>query len=281
MSFATRADKYELYGLSVQSSDHEIAFFEKVYQHHFGRSPKILREDFCGTHAVAAAWLRSDAGRTAIGVDLDPEPVWWGQEHNQLSPEETDRLTLIQGDVRATPSAKAHVLAAENFSYCLFKTRDGLREYFKAARKNLAKDGLFVMDLMGGGDCHFEDQEDTRAIRYPADGRLNQGKSKAAKNKLKRFTYVWRQEDFNPITHDALFHIHFRFPDKSTLKNAFTYDWRLWTVPEIRELLAEAGFKQVEIWWDTDVADEDGNPVYQPATDGTPHAAWLCYVVAR
>lgn len=280
MSYATKADKYELYGLSVQSSDHEISFFDKIYRHHFGKSPKVLREDFCGTHAVAAAWIRSDLGRTAVGVDLDPEPVAWGVKHHALDADEAARLTLVHGDVLKVKGQKAQVLAAENFSYCLFKTRDALRNYFKSARANLAKDGLFVMDLMGGGDCHFEDQEDTRAIRYPADGVLNQGKRKGTK-KLQRFTYVWRQEDFNPITHDVLFHIHFRFPDKSVLKNAFTYDWRLWTTPEIRELLTEAGFKQVEIWWDTDVADEDGNPVYAPATDGTPHAAWLCYVVAR
>jgi hypothetical protein len=276
-ALAARADRYELYGLSVQSSDHEISFFEKIYRHHFGRSPRVLREDFCGTHAVAAAWVKSDPKRVAVGVDLDPEPVWWGREHNELTDEQADRLTLTQGNVLSTPTQKAEILAAENFSYCIFKTREALRTYFKAARKNLAKDGLFVMDLMGGGDCHFEDQEDTRAIRYPAAGKLNAGR----KDKLKRFTYVWRQEEFNPITHDALFHIHFRFPDGSEMKNAFTYDWRLWTVPEIRELLLEAGFKQVDVWWDTEVADEDNNPVYAPATDGIPHAAWLCYVVAR
>src|SRR6478752_7079641 len=161
MSHATKADKYELYGLSVQSSDHEISFFDKVYRHHFGKSPKVLREDFCGTHAVAAAWIKSDLGRTAIGVDLDPEPVAWGVKHNALSADEAARLTLVEGDVLKVKGKKAQVLAAENFSYCLFKTRDSLRNYFKAARANLAKDGLFVMDLMGGGDCHFEDQEDT------------------------------------------------------------------------------------------------------------------------
>ena len=276
-TFADRADRYELYGLSVQASDHEITFFEKVYQHHFGRSPKVLREDFCGTHAVAAAWIRSQPDRVAIGVDLDPEPVWWGQERHELTEEEHDRLTLIQGDVRTAKSQKAEILAAENFSYSLSKTRESLKEYFRAVKKNLAKDGLFVMDLMGGGECHFEDQEDTRNLRYPADGVINAD----GKEKLKRFTYVWRQEKFNPLTHDVLFHIHFRFPDGSEMKNAFTYDWRLWTAPEIKELLAEAGFKTVEIWWDADVVDEDDNPVYAPAKDGTPHAAWLAYVVAR
>jgi hypothetical protein len=90
---------------------------------------------------------------------------------------------------------------------------------------------------------------------------------------------VWHQERFDPITADALFHIHFRFPDGSALEQAFTYDWRLWTLPELRELLVEAGFSEVHVYWETD--DKEGNPSgnYRRSTSGKPDPAWLCYVV--
>jgi len=42
---------------------------------------------------------------------------------------------------------------ALNFSYCIFKTRDRLRDYFKAVRTSLKKDGLFVLDLYGGTEA--------------------------------------------------------------------------------------------------------------------------------
>ena len=32
------------------------------------------------------------------------------------------------------------------------------------------------------------------------------------------------------------------------LRHAFTYHWKLWTLPEILELLHEAGFPEVHVW---------------------------------
>lgn len=32
------------------------------------------------------------------------------------------------------------------------------------------------------------------------------------------------------------------------LKHAFTYHWKMWTIPEILELLREAGFEEVHVW---------------------------------
>lgn len=270
---AAAADRYELYGLSVQDTEHEVAFFDRVYRQHFRRKPLVLREDFCGTHAVSAAWIRSDPARRAVGVDLDPEPMAWGVERHALDKREWPRLTLIQGDVLATASEKAEVLAAQNFSWWIFKTRPQALAYFKAAKKNLARQGLLVLDMMGGGECHYQEQEDTRRIRYPAKLALGA--------RMRRFTYVWRQEKFNPITHHALFHIDFRFEDRSEMTRAFSYDWRLWTLPETAELLHEAGFSKVEVWWDMECQDQHGLPVYKPACDGEPYPAWLCYVVAR
>lgn len=32
------------------------------------------------------------------------------------------------------------------------------------------------------------------------------------------------------------------------MKHAFTYHWKLWTIPEILEMLQEAGFTEVHVW---------------------------------
>jgi hypothetical protein len=58
---------------------------------------------------------------------------------------------------------------------------------------------------------------------------------------------------FNPIDHHLVCDIHFRFRNGHTLRRAFHYDWRLWTLPEIEDALREAGFRDVHFYiegWD-------------------------------
>ncbi|MHC5010481.1 MAG: SAM-dependent methyltransferase [Planctomycetota bacterium] len=262
-SRARKADRYDLYQKSVQEPSCEVDFFDRAYRRANRRLPKVLREDFCGTFAVCCEWVKK-RGRTAIGVDLDPEPLAWGREHNlsRLPAEAQKRVRLLQKDVRSVGRTKADVLAAQNFSYWIFKTREELRAYFRTARRNLAPDGIMVLDLMGGSDCLIEDHTDVR--------------------KYKGFRYLWEQARFDPITHDAKFHIHFKFKDGSKLKRAFTYEWRFWTIPEIRELLVEAGFSDTTVYWEgTDEETGEGNGEWSPAASAPSDDAWIAYVVAR
>jgi len=117
-----------------------------------------------------------------------------------------------------------------------------------------------VMDMMGGPECLEEDREDTRDMG--------------------RFTYVWEQARFDPITHDALFHIHFRFKDGSEWPRAFTYDWRFWTIPEVREVLAEAGFSRSHVYWEGTDEDGEGDNNWKKATWAHSEPAWIAYIVA-
>src|SRR5688572_8118187 len=55
---AATADKHELYQLSVQDPEIEIAFINRVYKKTHGRLPVSLREDFCGTALFCAAWAK-------------------------------------------------------------------------------------------------------------------------------------------------------------------------------------------------------------------------------
>jgi hypothetical protein len=266
-TMADRADKFHCYQQSVQTPEHEVEFFEQAYRDVFRRKPYTLREDFCGTFAVCCHWVASHKKRTAIGVDLCSETLQWGRDHNlaKLTEEQQSRVRLLEQDVRKRNRPQVDVLAAQNFSFWIFKTRKEVIDYFKIARSNLKADGIMVMDMMGGGECYEEELVDKRTIKKGKKG----------------FKYHWEQASFNPITGDASFYISFKFADGSKLKKAFEYHWRFWTIPEVRELLAEAGFSESHVYWE--IEDED-----DPELDGTwerrdrapSDPSWICYIVA-
>jgi len=64
------------------------------------------------------------------------------------------------------------------------------------------------------------------------------------------------------------------------MKNAFVYDWRVWTLPELTEMLSEAGFNPTVYWEGTDKNNE-GNGIFTPATQGEADAGWVVYIVAQ
>ena len=70
--------------------------FSLMYTDLRGKRPYVLREDFCGTFAISADWVCSDKKRTAIAIDLDPEPLEYGKEERliQLTPGEQKRIKL-------------------------------------------------------------------------------------------------------------------------------------------------------------------------------------------
>ena len=69
--------------------------------------------------------------------------------------------------------------------------------------------------------------------------------------------------------------------DGTRLRRAFRYEWRLWTVPEIRELLAEAGFTHTEVYWEgTDLKTRKGNGVFRRTSRVESCPGWVAYIVA-
>ncbi len=259
---AERADRHNLYERSVQDADAELDFVAREYRRLRGRNARCLREDFCGTASVATHWVHRHRQNRAIGVDVDPSVLAWGEAHHvrKLSRGERGRLTLLNADVMRVKTPPQDVCLAMNFSYWIFKTRAALRNYFRATRLALADDGLFMLDCYGGYDAF-------RVLKE--------------KRELRGFTYIWDQASYNPVNGDLRCHIHFQFPDRSALKEAFTYEWRLWTLPEIREVLAEAGFAQSIVYgqgWDAKQEDGDGD--YKPVESVDPDAGWIAYLVA-
>lgn len=256
---ADTADRHELYQLSVQASSHEVEIFDDLYKRAFKKKPLSMREDFCGTALLCATWVKSDPKRTAVGVDLDEPTLAWGRERN-IEPlgEDASRVTLLQEDVRAQRPGKFHVINALNFSYSVFRTRQDLGGYFKRVRESLEDDGLFLVDAYGG----WEAQEPMLEPREIAGG----------------FTYIWDQHSFDPITHEVVNHIHFKFKDGTKMDKAFTYEWRYWTLPELQELLHEAGFSDVRVYWDQ--AEDEDDEDYRHAKSAENQPGWLSYLVA-
>ncbi|MBI1422603.1 MAG: class I SAM-dependent methyltransferase [Gammaproteobacteria bacterium] len=269
-TMAETADRHLMYQAAVQAADVEVEFLDKIFREIRGRQPLSFKEDFCGTALLSVEWCKSDPKRTAIGVDIDEPTLKWGGEHN-LQPAGSDvasRVTLLQKDVREVLEPKVDITCAFNFSFCIFKTRGSLREYFTKARAGLKDDGMLVLDIFGGTECMDTLEEETELEDVSG-------------------TYVWEHAKFNPITNEILCHIHFEFPDKSRMEKAFTYDWRLWSVPELKELLEEAGYSKVRVYWEqfeeTDDDDDylESNGEFLEATEVENQESWHAYIVAE
>ncbi|MCY2961561.1 MAG: class I SAM-dependent methyltransferase [Planctomycetota bacterium] len=261
---ARTADKYELYQLAVQSPEHDLAFVARHYRRERGREPLHLREDFCGTAFLSATWVKGHKDRTAEGYDLDATTLAWSREHN-LAPlgAAAQRVALHQRDVRVRGDRPADIRLAQNFSYCIFKTRAEMVEYFRCVHRGLAKDGLFALDIYGGTEA-TEEMEEERKVEGG-------------------FTYVWDQHRYLPGTNDYTCHIHFRFRDGTEMKRAFTYEWRFWSMPEIKELLREAGFRDVRSYFEQSNAHDEGSGIYKLDETGASCqncAGWVAYILA-
>ena len=260
---ADKADRHLLYQQSVQEVEAEIDFIYQTWQTLRQRPAELLREDFCGTAATSCEWVRRADQHTAIGVDLSEEVLEWGRQHNlaELDPTQQERIHLLQDDVVSVLAEPADIVLAMNFSYYLFLERSELRDYFRNVLSGLNEDGIFFLDAYGGYEAPME-------ITEPRD--------------CDGFTYIWEQASFNPIDAQMQCYIHFEFPDGSRMDRAFSYYWRLWTPPEIREMLAEAGFATSHVYWEgTDEETGEGDGEFTSSETGDADPGWIAYIIAE
>ncbi len=257
---ARNADRHALYQLAVQDAATEGRFLARTFERIAGRKAASLREDFCGTALLCAEWVKKKY-RTAVGVDLDREVLAWGAAHNLTRlGDRAARVQLRRQDVRAPCRGPFDLSVALNFSYFTFRTRGDLRGYFAGVRRSMARDGLFVLDAYGG---------------------YQSWRRQVERRRLRGFTYIWDQARVDPIDHLVVNHIHFEFPNGTRMRRAFTYQWRLWTIPEIRELLAEAGFSRSTAYWEDRDANGIGTGTYRPRTHVAQTPAWVAYILAE
>ncbi|CAL5426326.1 unnamed protein product [Camellia sinensis] len=276
--------KFSLYQQSVQSPKGDISYLQKFFLMYVGgRLPLHLQEDFCGTALLSSEWLRSDSRRTAVGLDLDLEALNWCMEENinKIGADGYSRISLFHGNVlhphesqlvkfdnqylvgnitpndneddgsetappdstvqespsgfnngklmKDFPLPARDIVCAFNYSCCCLHSRIDLLSYFKHARNALSrKGGIFVMDLYGGTSSELE-------LRM--------------QRKFPNFTYVWEQAGFDIIQRKTRISLHFHLQkQQKKLRHAFSYSWRLWSLPEIKDCLEEAGFQSVHFW---------------------------------
>lgn len=262
-TLAERADRHRLYQRSVQDVVAECDFVESTFRKLKGRMARSLREDFCGTANTSCEWVRRNRNHRATAVDLDAAVLEWGARHNigKLNGSAFKRIVLIEDNVASVKTEPVDIVLAMNFSYQLFDTRSDLRRYFRHVRNSLVDGGVFFLDAYGGYDSYREIKD---------------------KREYNGYTYIWDQARYDPISGRMQTYIHFYFPDGSKMKRAFSYSWRLWTLPEIRDLLDEVGFTRVTVWWEgTDEETGEGNGIFEPTLQGSADAGWICYLSAE
>lgn len=255
-------DKYYYYHKSVQSPDADVLFFDKTFKDLRGFEATTLREDFCGTFSICCEWTKLGENKKAIGVDLDPEPIEYGKNtyFKELNDDQQNRINVINGNVMSPENPTADIVSASNFSYFCFKTRAEMKDYFSKAHASLNEKGMFVVDCFGGSATAEPIEEETE---HEKEG----------------FSYFWDQDGFDPVTNFAQFYIHFQRKGEKKREKVFSYDWRMWSIPEIKDLMYEVGFKKVVVMWEGTDDDGEGNGEFTPVEQGEDCESWIAYVV--
>jgi SAM-dependent methyltransferase len=264
-------DRHVLYEAAVQDVDFDLAFMQRIYRQLRGRPFRLLREDFCGTARLACEWVRRKPQRRAWAVDLSASTLAWARrQHLRYLGDAAPRVKLIHADVRRSRAPRVDVVAALNCSYWVFHSRAELVDYFQRVRRALRPGGLLVLDSFGGEGC----------MRALIEHRRVRGRRTYAGERVGPFTYTWEHKSYNPVDHHLLAYIHFKPDGHRAMPRAFKYDWRLWTLPEIQEMLREAGFRDALVYvqgWDS----EKNQPlsVFRRRGRFENQEAWLANIV--
>ena len=95
------------------------------------------------------------------------------------------------------------------------------------------------------------------------------------------FKYFWECQMFNPMTNNCRFAIHFKKKGEKKRKDVFVYEWRMWFMSELRDVMEEAGFsKTVGYWEGDDEEDGSGDGNFFPTDDAENCDAWVTYIAA-
>jgi SAM-dependent methyltransferase len=232
-----------------------------------GGDPRILGEDFCGTAAVSRAWAAMSLAHRAVGVDHDAAALAGAGAGPHR------RVGLIRADVLAVREP-VDLIAVLNFSICEWHDRARLVAYFRHAMSRLRPGGCIVCDIYGGADAFLAGSVDQHFTA--PDG--------------SRVVYTWEHRTTDPFTGRVVCAMHFAVRPASpsrarpqVLNDAFVYDWRLWSVPELRDAMTEAGLETTAVYpRQPDALDSDGGYHILPVQDASELGdSYSVYVVGR
>lgn len=255
-------DKYDYYRRSVQGPENDVLFLRSTYNEIRGKEAVSLREDFCGTFSICCEWAKLGTKNLAFGIDLDSEPILYGLTHYlpKLVPSQRERVKIQQMNVLNPGLPKVDLIAAMNFSHYIFKERSVMKSYFHNCHATLNQGGLLVVDCFGGTQCFEANEEETVH---------------------KNFSYFWDQESYDPVTGNGMFHIHFKPKGQKKIEKVFSYDWRMWSIPELREMMMETGFRKTHVYWEGTTRSGEGNGIFTQTHAGEECLAWIAYVVGE
>ncbi len=232
-------DRFDCYELCVQGVRWVVPFLRGLHAH----NPRVLREDFCGTAALSREWTADLRGggleASAVGVDLDARILARAAAAGTES-----SIRLVHADavrIPVVPADACDVIFVGNFSIGYIHTRSLLVDYLRrsAARLSMAPaapgSGLMVCDLY---DSPGKFARGMLHRTHPGPG-----------NQIVHYT--WEQREADALTAMVTAALHFRVVADgeviAELPDAFVYRWRLWSIPELREAMLEAGFASTEV----------------------------------
>ncbi len=256
----------DLYELCVQSPKHVVDLLRAIH----GDEPTLLGEDFAGSGAVSRSWVAQSGQHHAWCVDRDAQSL------SRCTG--IDRITTRTGDVM-DETAPAEVIWVGNFSIGYHHDRARLLAYLKHVRARLKPSGVFVCDTYGGETAYTIGQVHRF---HPLPAQLSPDGTGGW-----RVRYTWEQRQADPLTGMVTNALHFRIERAGIIDDeridAFVYHWRLWSVPELRDAMQEAGFASTAVYAQLpDAVDGDGRPYIQPM-DGADEidGSFILCVAAR
>lgn len=260
-----KLDKHLLYLMSVQDPIGDVERISNIYRSIFSNDALVLREDFSGTFALSCCWVQSNPKREALAIDIDEEAINYGIMNYQENLEEAEktRVAPIVGNSIAKTS-KVDIVATFNFSYCLLHKRADLLKYLKCVYESLSEEGILILDIFGGSDSEIPEVQEREV---------------SSEGEMGSFLFEFERKDFNPISRIANYSIHFKFDDGVEFNDAFTYEFRMWSITEIRDLLEEAGFSCSKVFWEDFDDDGLGNGEYYETEVEENSINWSAYIV--
>jgi SAM-dependent methyltransferase len=278
-------DKLELYRWAVQDPETHAVILRTMYEClRPGLHPLVLREDFAGTSAESVAWVILEHGRRAIAIDRDGPTLEWAQRRAfRLLGALASKIEFVNGDARRVgpPGVPpADIISVLNYSILYQREPEELLSYLRHAISGLAPDGILVFNLFGGEAAV---QPRTSRHRVTPNPRLS------TESPIPVFEYLWEIRSYDRASQRLDCRIHFEVPDqgeperKRELRDAFRYDWRLWSVRELVEACADAGFSDVQVWRHTYDPSKGGAGIFLGSVEPDSLAAlekWNAYIVA-
>jgi hypothetical protein len=243
----------------------DIERISDIYKEHFYKDALILREDFSGTFALSCCWVQSDSKKSAISIDNDKETLEYGKKNYlaNLSNDEQKRIQVQLGDA-ITKTSPVDIIAIFNFSYCLIHEREKLLEYFKKVHSSLNVEGMMILDIFGGSDSEIPEIQEREVLNN---------------DQILPFVFEFERKSFNPITRISNYAIHFKYQDGTEVMDAFTYEFRMWSITEIRDVFKEAGFSKSLVYWEECDEEGLGNGNFEASEDQENTINWNSLIV--